>query len=102
MNSDSNNIVPKKRETMRTDRTLGPLNRRRLSDWSQTGSQGKKVQYPSKRSKTPESKTPNAFPVWINPQARLVDLTHEIPPQDIQAGAFILAALIPYSPKKNP
>jgi S-adenosyl-L-methionine hydrolase (adenosine-forming) len=26
----------------------------------------------------------------INPEARIVDLTHEIPPQDIQAGAFNL------------
>lgn len=34
----------------------------------------------------------------INPQAVLVDLTQEIPPQDIQAGAFVLAAAAPYFP----
>ena len=28
----------------------------------------------------------------VNPQARIVDITHEIPPQDIQAGAFTLLA----------
>ena len=28
----------------------------------------------------------------INPNARIVDITHEIPPQDIEAGAFILLA----------
>jgi S-adenosylmethionine hydrolase len=34
----------------------------------------------------------------LNPRARLVDLSHEVPPQDIQAGAFILAAAAPYFP----
>ena len=34
----------------------------------------------------------------INPQAVLVDLSHEVPPQDIQAGAFILAAAAPFFP----
>jgi S-adenosylmethionine hydrolase len=29
----------------------------------------------------------------INPEARIVDITHEIPPQDIQAGAFTLHAV---------
>jgi S-adenosylmethionine hydrolase len=29
----------------------------------------------------------------INPEARIVDITHEIPPQDIQAGAFTLSAV---------
>ena len=28
----------------------------------------------------------------LNPAARIVDITHEIPPQDVQAGAFTLAA----------
>ena len=28
----------------------------------------------------------------INPEAQIVDITHEIPPQDIQAGAFTLLA----------
>ncbi|MCL4502806.1 MAG: SAM-dependent chlorinase/fluorinase [Deltaproteobacteria bacterium] len=37
----------------------------------------------------------------LNPQARLVDLTHEIPPQDIRAGAFILAAAAPYFPAET-
>jgi S-adenosyl-L-methionine hydrolase (adenosine-forming) len=34
----------------------------------------------------------------LNPQAVLVDLTHEIPPQDIRAGALNLAAAAPYFP----
>lgn len=34
----------------------------------------------------------------LNPEAHLIDLTHEIPPQDIQAGAFILAGAAPYFP----
>lgn len=34
----------------------------------------------------------------INPDARLVDITHEIPPQDITAGAFVLAEAVPYFP----
>jgi hypothetical protein len=34
----------------------------------------------------------------INPQATLVDLSHEVPPQDIRAGAFILAGAAPYFP----
>lgn len=33
------------------------------------------------------------------PAVRLVDLTHEIPPQDILAGAFTLAATAPWFPK---
>lgn len=34
----------------------------------------------------------------LNPEASLVDLSHEVPPQDIQTGAFILAAAAPYFP----
>jgi S-adenosylmethionine hydrolase len=34
----------------------------------------------------------------LNSQVRLVDITHEVPPQDIQAGAFVLAAAAPYFP----
>lgn len=34
----------------------------------------------------------------INPEAVLVDLTHEIPPQDLAAGSFVLAAAAPYFP----
>jgi len=34
----------------------------------------------------------------INPAAVLVDLTHEVPPQDMTAGAFLLAAAAPYFP----
>src|SRR5262245_6120601 len=34
----------------------------------------------------------------INPQARLVDLSHLIPPQDIRSAAFFLAAAIPCFP----
>lgn len=32
------------------------------------------------------------------PRARLIDITHEIPPQDITAGAFTLAAAAPWFP----
>ncbi len=35
----------------------------------------------------------------INPRARLVDLTHEIPPGDIRAGAFALRASSRFFPK---
>jgi len=34
----------------------------------------------------------------INPEAVLVDISHEVPPQDITAGAFVLAAAAPYFP----
>jgi S-adenosylmethionine hydrolase len=34
----------------------------------------------------------------INPRARLVDLSHEIPPQDIRYAALFLAASLPYFP----
>jgi S-adenosylmethionine hydrolase len=34
----------------------------------------------------------------INPEAVLVDITPEIPPQDITAGAFVLAEAAPYFP----
>jgi len=34
----------------------------------------------------------------LNPRAVLVDLTHEIPPQDIRAGALVLAGAAPYFP----
>ncbi len=34
----------------------------------------------------------------INPDVVLVDLTHEIPPQDVAAGAFVLAEAIRYFP----
>jgi S-adenosylmethionine hydrolase len=35
----------------------------------------------------------------INPRARVVDITHEIPPSDIRAGAFALMASCRYFPK---
>jgi len=35
----------------------------------------------------------------INPQATIVDVTHTVPPQDIQAGAFALLGAAPYFPK---
>lgn len=35
------------------------------------------------------------------PTARLVDITHEVPPQDITAGAFILAAAAPWFPPQT-
>jgi len=34
----------------------------------------------------------------LNPAANLVDLSHEVPPQDVRAGALILAAAAPYFP----
>jgi S-adenosylmethionine hydrolase len=34
----------------------------------------------------------------INPAARLVDLSHQIPPQDVQHAAFFLVESIPYFP----
>ena len=34
----------------------------------------------------------------VNPQARLVDLTHDIPPQDIREGSRVLAAAVDYFP----
>ena len=34
----------------------------------------------------------------IAPDARIVDLTHEIPPQDVRAGAYALRAATPYLP----
>jgi S-adenosylmethionine hydrolase len=36
----------------------------------------------------------------INPQVRLVDLSHQIPPQNLGAAAFFLAAAIPYFPSE--
>jgi S-adenosylmethionine hydrolase len=37
----------------------------------------------------------------INPEARIVDISHHIDPQDIVHGAFILAAAIPLFPCRN-
>jgi S-adenosylmethionine hydrolase len=34
----------------------------------------------------------------LNPAARLVDLTHQIPPQDVRHAAFFLASALPYFP----
>ncbi|MGA9754598.1 MAG: SAM-dependent chlorinase/fluorinase [Desulfobaccales bacterium] len=34
----------------------------------------------------------------LNPAAVLVDLSHEVPPQDVRAGAFILAEATAYFP----
>jgi S-adenosylmethionine hydrolase len=34
----------------------------------------------------------------INPRARLVDLSHQVPPQDLPYAAFFLAAALPYFP----
>jgi S-adenosylmethionine hydrolase len=36
----------------------------------------------------------------INPQARLLDLSHQIPAQDLQSAAYFLAAAIPYFPEQ--
>jgi S-adenosylmethionine hydrolase len=35
----------------------------------------------------------------VNPSARLMDLTHEIGPQDVRHAAFFLATTVPYFPK---
>lgn len=35
------------------------------------------------------------------PSASLIDLTHEIPPQDIAAGAIVLRAVLPWLPKRT-
>src|SRR2546422_9456360 len=37
----------------------------------------------------------------IHPRATIVDLSHEIPPGDIRAGAFALAASCRFFPKKT-
>ena len=34
----------------------------------------------------------------INPAARLIDLSHQIPPQDVRQAAFFLASALPYFP----
>jgi len=34
----------------------------------------------------------------ISPQTRIVDISHEVPPQDVLAGAFVLAQAAPYFP----
>ncbi|MEE9164183.1 MAG: S-adenosyl-l-methionine hydroxide adenosyltransferase family protein [Thermoplasmata archaeon] len=34
----------------------------------------------------------------INPEATLVDLDHDIPPQNVREGAFVLSAVVPYFP----
>jgi hypothetical protein len=34
----------------------------------------------------------------INPQARIVDLTHDVPPQDVRAGAWLLRSAVPFFP----
>ena len=36
----------------------------------------------------------------FNPAAHLVDLTHQVPPQDVRHAAFFLAAALPYFPRK--
>lgn len=35
----------------------------------------------------------------INPQARIIDLCHQVPPQDVQAAAFILSSSYKYFPR---
>ena len=35
----------------------------------------------------------------INPEARIVDITHQIPPQDTAAAAWTIAAAYPYFPR---
>ncbi len=35
----------------------------------------------------------------ICPTAQLIDVTHDVPPQDIEAGAFLLAQAVPFFPQ---
>src|SRR5260221_4524227 len=35
------------------------------------------------------------------PEARLIDITHGVPPQDIRAGALLLASALPYFPNET-
>jgi hypothetical protein len=37
----------------------------------------------------------------LNPRARLIDLSHQIPPQDVRFAAFFLRASIPYFPPET-
>src|SRR5262249_40579385 len=37
----------------------------------------------------------------VNPAARLVDLTHGIPPQDVRYASYFLAAALPYFPPRT-
>ncbi len=37
----------------------------------------------------------------INPQARLIDLTHSIPPQNVRAGAFAISETAPWFPPET-
>ena len=39
-----------------------------------------------------------AVMLGIAPDARIVDLTHDVPPQDVRAGAFALMTAAPYLP----
>ncbi len=38
---------------------------------------------------------------WINPQLKVIDLTHQIPPQNIAAGRFCLMNACPYFPPET-
>jgi S-adenosylmethionine hydrolase len=40
-----------------------------------------------------------AVMLGIAPDARIVDLTHDVPPQDIRSGAFALLTVAPYLPR---
>ncbi len=37
----------------------------------------------------------------LNPDARIVDLSHDIPPQDLRQAAFFLASTLPYFPPES-
>lgn len=37
----------------------------------------------------------------LNPSARLIDLSHRIPPQDVRHAAFFLASAVPYFPPRT-
>lgn len=43
--------------------------------------------------------TMKAVILGINPKASVIDITHEIPPGDVRAGAFVLAASYKFAPK---
>ena len=39
--------------------------------------------------------------LMINPEARLVDISHEITPHDVMEAAFVLSQAVPYFPEET-
>ena len=42
-----------------------------------------------------------AVALGINPNAIFIDLSHQVPPQDIRSGAYLLATALPYLPRRT-